>query len=494
MKNKILFIGNQGAESVLSFYKGMAQGLAELSDNGLEAAYAVWHRRDRDWLKAHGIAATHIECFEDFVRSREKFDIETEAEYLNKTYPKVHWSLLIAAERSFTDYSMLLGTSGNRPESSEYVQLLLSNLVRFFEFTYSKYAPLAVITQTSDTLISFVSIKVAQHLGIIVRSIVPAWLLAPGEEGGFFADDEFMHCRRMYQRYETLKDTPPDVVETGRASVLADSVRQFDGSTSFYKAHARGRPRLLTPHLKHLANYIWQNGQLDKNVVYTRFSVKHKAIASLTRLWRERRIAGMLGDTDLASIPEKSVFFAMHMQPEQSTLAQGIWYINQIALIENISKSLPVGYTLIVKEHPINRGFRPAWQYHHLRQFYNVMFCDAASKEIVRKVEAVITITGTIGMESLVMGKPVVMLGATFYDFTDLLFKPASINQLPEVLYQILIERQYVSGEQLQQELKRFLIAYQQALIPHFPLPENGIHWGKALLSELEATTALKLI
>ena len=63
-----------------------------------------------------------------------------------------------------------------------------------------------------------------------------------------------------------------------------------------------------------------------------------------------------------------------------STLVQGIWSSNQISLIEDISKSLPIGYSLVIKEHPWGRGNRPTWQYKHLEKFYNVFFCDLPSK------------------------------------------------------------------------------------------------------------------
>jgi len=37
-----------------------------------------------------------------------------------------------------------------------------------------------------------------------VRSIVPAWLLEPGKEGGFFAEDEYLTCRAMKDGFTAL--------------------------------------------------------------------------------------------------------------------------------------------------------------------------------------------------------------------------------------------------------------------------------------------------
>jgi hypothetical protein len=51
---------------------------------------------------------------------------------------------------------------------------------------------------------------------------------------------------------------------------------------------------------------------------------------------------------------EQYVLYPIHFQPEASTLVQAPYYLDQAALIEDISKSLPVGYQLHVKEHVSN--------------------------------------------------------------------------------------------------------------------------------------------
>lgn len=487
----IQFVGNQGGEPVLAFYLSMANGLAEQQNGVLQGVFTTWLRTDKSWLEAKGVVPQRIICFEEFVAARPAFDIEAEADYLNQAYPDVNWSVVIAAERSFTDYSMLLGAAGNRPESREYIIRLMGNLVRFYEQAYAAHSPLAVVTQTADTIISFVAIKVAHQLRIPVRSIVPAWLLEPGAEGGFFATDEFLCCRAMHAQYATLRTGKLGEAQRCRVAALQQSIRNFDGNTAFYKSAGRTGGTLLSPHLIRLSSYMKANQALDKNVAYTRFSPKHKIRANFVRLWRKYCARSLLGSPDLSLIPAKSVFYAMHMQPEQSTLAQGIWQVNQIALIENISKALPVGYTLVLKEHPYNRGFRPAWQYQHLHHLYNVRFCDAPSKAIVQRVAAVITISGTIGMESLVLGKPVVLLGGTFYDFCELLFRPDCIERLPGVLRTILVDKSYPQGEALQSALDGFLAAYLEGMVPAYPLPQNGQIWSQYLLNELSASGLL---
>lgn len=487
MGNYIQFIGNQGSEQVLAFYLGMAEELErQVYDSKLAPVYTVWFYADRDWLVGRGVDAARVACFEDFVAARGLVDVEFEVDYLNRFYPEVKWCAAIASERSFTDYSMLLGGAGHRLEEPEYIIRLLSNLVHFFEEAYATHPPLAVVTQTADTLISYVAIKVAQHNGLPVRSIVPAWFHLPEGEGGFFACDEFMHCRAMQSHYtELCKGRELSREQLFRVNCLKDAIIKFDGTTSYYKSNNRGIARTITPNLNRLVSYVKQNLSLNKDFAYTRFSVQKKIWANLIRQWRKFQARDMLGSTQLSLIPEKSVFFAMHMQPEQSTLTQGVWHINQIALIENISKALPIGFTLIVKEHPINRGFRPAWQYAHINQLHNVVMVDGASKEIARRVRAVITISGSIGMESLVLKKPVVIMGKTFFDFFEYLHKPFCFDELSDILHSILVNQSYPKGKDMELALERFLAAYLESLVPHYPLIQNANIWGRYLLVEL---------
>jgi hypothetical protein len=491
MPEYVQFVGNQGGQSVLTFYLGMAKGMLDKTNCTLQAVFITWTHSEKMWLHTQGVNLKYVACFEDFVANRHSADLKIEVEYLNQAYPNVNWSVIIAAERSFTDYSFLFGGAGNRTERQDYINRLLSNMVRFFENAYLEFSTQVVVTQAADTLFSFVAIKVAQHRGLAVRSIVPAWLLEPGKEGGFFAEDEYLTCRAMKDGFTALSTRELKHEEEKRVDVFKESILHFDGNTSFYKANNRNSNFLISPNYKRFMSYVTQNWKLNKDVFYTRFSLRAKFHANLIRLWRRYQFGRLNGSSDLSVIPKKSIFFAMHMQPELSTLTQGVWYSNQIALIENISKSLPIGYTLIIKEHPANRGFRPAWQYQHTKKLYNVLMCDAPSKDIVRSVQAVITITGTIGMESIVLRKPVILLGRTFYNFFHCLFRPAGIEELPVILRKILVDQSCLQGDEFEQASNRFLLAYLQALVPHFPQPRNGYKWGQYLVDELRESKLL---
>ena len=115
---------------------------------------------------------------------------------------------------------------------------------------------------------------------------------------------------------------------------------------------------------------------------------------------------------------EPYVLFPIHFQPEASTLVQAPYYLDQAALIEDISKSLPAGYRLYVKEHLTNRGRRPLRFYRRIKDTFGVRLLgpDVDTWSLIQNASAIAVITGTMGWEGLLFKKPVVTFGDVFYN------------------------------------------------------------------------------
>lgn len=112
------------------------------------------------------------------------------------------------------------------------------------------------------------------------------------------------------------------------------------------------------------------------------------------------------------------VYFPLHLQPEASTMALAPFYLDQLNIIENLAKSLPIGYRVIVKEHPQMLGRRPREYYEHLKNISNVLLIPPFSDNftVIRNAKLIFTISGTAGMEGVILGKPVVTLGSVIYN------------------------------------------------------------------------------
>lgn len=142
----------------------------------------------------------------------------------------------------------------------------------------------------------------------------------------------------------------------------------------------------------------------------------------LTRIGRVR-LANALGVWDRPVDGEKYVLFPLHFQPEATTLVQAPLYVDQLALIQDMAKSLPIDCRLYVKEHVSSRGRRPISYYRALRAIPSVRLLapDEDTWTLIRNASAVAVITGTVGWEGLLFDKPVVTFGEVFF------------NQLPHV-------------------------------------------------------------
>jgi hypothetical protein len=488
---KIAFIGNQGGSSVLDFYAAMAGGLRD-GRFDVECIFLPWLNSERTGLVAQGWFDSDILTFEDWVQGKRWG--ANEVERLREEYADVNWSAVIASERAFTDYSLLLGSAGQRHESSDYITNLLVSIVTFLENVFKTQGVRAVVCQTADTLFSHVVFKVAKHLGIKIFAITPAWLLERGAEGGYFTSNEFMESEGMIEEYRLMMGSSLSEADVLRVNSLVESIKSFQNKTPFIEKNREKNAGFtaLSPNakLQNLWGYLKLNARRNPNVEYTKISPIRKVKANLLRLWRKFLVRNMFGPRHCDEIPDKSIFYPFQYQPEQSTLSQGIFYANQIGLIENISKSLPLGYTLIVKEHPWGRGARPVWQYRHLTELYNVQFCDAPSKEIIARVDAVIVISGTVGFEALLFEKPTIVLGRSFFTHCNLFFRANSAQELAAVLRKILVDRDFERCELRHLHLQRFLLSYLNSLIPYFPTVENGHHYGVALANQLGITSA----
>lgn len=149
------------------------------------------------------------------------------------------------------------------------------------------------------------------------------------------------------------------------------------------------------------------------------------------RLRRLARIrgAGLLGLFDEPVEGEKFVLYPIHFQPEASTLVQAPMYVDQLALLEDMARSLPVGYRLYVKEHLSNRGRRPLEFYNAIRRIPAVRLLgpDADTWALIKQASAIAVITGTMGWEGLLFDKPVVTFGDVFYNQVPSVYRASEV-------------------------------------------------------------------
>ena len=113
-------------------------------------------------------------------------------------------------------------------------------------------------------------------------------------------------------------------------------------------------------------------------------------------------------------LPEgKYAFITLHLQPEASTSVMAPYQVNQHSVIENIARSLPLDWKLVVKPNKNMIGIDRLSFLNSINAIPNVILVEyfADTQKLIRNSKCVIAITGTSGLEGALMGKKVVLLG-----------------------------------------------------------------------------------
>ena len=164
------------------------------------------------------------------------------------------------------------------------------------------------------------------------------------------------------------------------------------------------------------------------------------------------------------------VFCALHLQPERTTSPDGGVFVHQHLMIDLLAKSLPEGWLLYVKEHASqfvtdamfdssSAQSRSFAFYNEIAALPNVRFVPLSHSpfHLIDHAEAVATVTGTVGWEAAVRGKPVLAFGYPWYRGCEGVFHTPTKESLGAALAQIR------SGYEVEPDsVRRFAVAVER--------------------------------
>ena len=135
-------------------------------------------------------------------------------------------------------------------------------------------------------------------------------------------------------------------------------------------------------------------------------------------------------------------FFPLHVDQESTLLLGAPFHTNQLEIITNIAKSLPVGYQLYVKEHPVMkmRGWRSISYYKQLMNLPNVKVLHPSINpdEIMKKCSLVLAITSTAGLEAAFHQKCSIIFADAPYSILSSVYRIRDVEELPKVIRSII--------------------------------------------------------
>jgi hypothetical protein len=184
-----------------------------------------------------------------------------------------------------------------------------------------------------------------------------------------------------------------------------------------------------------------------------------KGLGPVLRAERNKRSLDRICHRHLPDDP--FVLFMMHRQPEASTASQIPRWVDQEVVIEQMAINAPVGWKIVVKEHPRNYGSRGHDYYARLLDLPNVHLVHPSieSDKLLRACSATVTLTGSAGLEAVLLGKPVAVLGRPFYSEMPCV-RPMDY---PEDIWRLIGDETWMAGA-CDPRRKEWLAAYMQSL------------------------------
>lgn len=132
---------------------------------------------------------------------------------------------------------------------------------------------------------------------------------------------------------------------------------------------------------------------------------------------------------------EPYVYMPLHLIPESTTFVKAPFYVNELEVIEAVSKALPCGWKIYVKEHQAMLGERSFSFYERVNQIPNVRLVQVNyyrdPKPWIVNAKGVITITGTSAYEAALLGKPALVFGEVPFTLIEGITKVNSYEELP---------------------------------------------------------------
>jgi hypothetical protein len=130
--------------------------------------------------------------------------------------------------------------------------------------------------------------------------------------------------------------------------------------------------------------------------------------------------------TDEVQLDRPYIYIALSYQPEATTSPKGDFFVNLDLMVAMLSKAVPEGWLLYVKEHPSqfertwthrSQSAREKFYYDDLAAIKNVRLIPTtfSSYDLLDNAVVVGTVTGSVGWQAVNRGKPALVFGNPWY-------------------------------------------------------------------------------
>lgn len=175
------------------------------------------------------------------------------------------------------------------------------------------------------------------------------------------------------------------------------------------------------------------NNSMPRNSsFYMDFVSKNKKNPDKILVQRQSKV--IQSEFDGVELPEQYYFVPFQVPTDTQVLLNSPWIRSMEEFYKVLEKSievLPKGFSFVIKEHPSSNV--------RLKNYYSrnklIVFANSHdTQNLIENSKAVITINSTVGVESLLLGKPVITLGDACYNIDRLVSHAESLDAFKSII------------------------------------------------------------
>ena len=357
----------------------------------------------------HDVMNQEIKSEPDYLKSfEEKFDIDL-------------WQLA-KNDRIFIDYYNTF-----HKFSDHEISKIMEKECRLFEEILDEVKPDFFITTETAYRPHHLFYLLCKKKGIKVLMLNAAnWGKHCYISGNYHKLDNF---DELFTNRKALPTTFNDIQNRLESKILSKKVSKF------YQSHKNSKIKLMQAAFQLL---ILSDNSNEKTH-YTYYGRKKLKVLlseinnSIKRWYRKKYIDQNFLQEIIDDKP--FIFLPLQQEPERSLLLSAPDYKNQIETVEYVSKCLPENFLLFVKEHPTQgsgRDWREISQYKALQNNPKVRLIHPSvpADEIIKKSKLVISVSGTIALESAFLNTPSITIADNDYTLIPSISRLNSKNEL----------------------------------------------------------------
>lgn len=298
--------------------------------------------------------------------------------------------------------------------------------------------PDLVVTEGMDVMPGWIAHDLAAARGCEPVALVSAPLPA-GRLLRIRRHDELVGARRLYHELRERELTGEELA----GAHLLQGILHGEGTKPDYLPRGRNWGdftwRLINGRIlaHHVSYSVWQwRERLAGNYFVQRDQFVHRAGQPFRAARARLAETGVFSDR----LPDRPyVFYPLHMEPEAALSVHGSYFENQLEIIRNLARSLPAGWDLVVKDHPVMRGLRPLRYLSALQRIpkVRVLKLSTPSNQVVLGARVVATVSSSVGLEAALLGRPVLVFGDAGWDHAPTARKVGVLSDLPALLREV---------------------------------------------------------